>query len=139
MAFTDHKTGFDIINFEKKIARLKKEFGPELKDAVEWGSTQLEKAVDKNLSGGSYYPGKLPVRAVTSTLRRAYLVHKSTDFLHWHYFSPEIAYYAKYVHYGTKHLKPRPFFKAAIDERKPAIMNYWNRRLRQKMRSIGRL
>lgn len=138
MAFAEHKTGFEIIRLEQKIERLKKEMGPEITATVEWGSTQLEKAVDKNLAGDSYYIGKLPVRAITGTLRRAYLVHRVSPFLMYHYFDAEIAYYAKYVHYGTKHLKPRPFFKAAIDERKPAITNYWNRQILKKMRSIGR-
>jgi len=132
-----NKSGFDSYNFQKKVSKLIKELGPEIAVSVAWGSTELRNAVNKNLNGTEYFPGKLPVRAISHTLRRAYRVKKINPYAMYHFIDQDVADYAKWVHYGTKRMAPRPFFSAAVNERGPAIANYWNRQIKKKMRSIG--
>ena len=133
-----NEIGANAIRWNLKVKQLQKEIGPEITKTVLWGSTQLASAITKNLSGTSYFPGKLPVKINTGTLRRAYQFKQISPFLMMHFMDPQIAEYAKFVHYGTKYMKPRPFFKNAVNERRQAIMNYFNYQIIKKTREIGR-
>lgn len=130
--------GVNATKWNRKVKQLQRELGPEITKTVLWGSTQLASAITKNLSGTAYYSGKLPVKVNTGTLRRAYQVNKISPFLMVHFMDPKIAEYAKFVHFGTKYLKPRPFFKNAVNERRQAIMNYFKYQTLKKTREVGR-
>ena len=130
--------GVKAVKWNRKVKQLQNELGPEIIKTVKWGSTQLASAITKNLSGSAYYSGKLPVTVKTGTLRRAYQVKEISPFLMMHYMDPKIAEYAKFVHYGTKHMAPRPYFKNAVNERRQAINNYFKYQILKKTREIGR-
>ena len=122
-------THVDITRWNRKVKEVIADVGEELKKTLAYGNTKLAGAVTKNLAGSAYYPGKLPVRRVTGTLARAYRVNKQTDYLYAHGMDRNVANYAVYVHYGTRYLKPRPYFKDAVNSQKPAILNYWRYQL----------
>jgi len=128
----------DITRWNAKVNKLLEEYGPVVEKIVAYGNTKVSGAVARNLSGGSYYPGKLPVRRVTGTLARAYQVKKSTPYLFMHLMNSGVAKYAKFVHEGTRFMKPRPYFKDAFDSNRQAILNYWNYQFILAMRKTGR-
>jgi len=132
------QTKVDIRRWNKKVDKLLREYAPVVKKIVRYGNSKVSKSIDKNLRGGSYYPGKLPVRLITGTLRRAYKARKLTPYLYAHYMDKSIANYAGFVHYGTKYLKPRPYFRNAFDSNKSVIMNYWRYQFILEMRKTGR-
>ena len=132
------QTKVDIRGWNKKVNTLLKEYGPTVAKIVAYGNTKVAMAVNNNLRGGSYYPGKLPVRLITGTLRRAYTVNRLTPYLFAHYMDQNIANYAKHVHYGTRFMKPRPYFKNAFDDNRQAIMNYWRYQFILETRKVGR-
>ena len=127
----------DTTGWNRKVNALLREYGPTVEKIVAYGNTKVSASVSKNLSGSSYYVGKLPVVRRSGDLRRAYEVHKMTPYLFVHRMNSQIAEYAKYVHDGTRYLKRRPFFKNAFEVNKQAIMNYWKYQFLLKVRSIG--
>jgi len=128
----------DISRWNKKVDKLLREYGPTIEKIVAYGNTKVSASVARNLSGGSYYPGKLPVRRVTGTLARAYEIRKVTPYLFMHLMNSKVANYAKYVHDGTRYLKPRPYFKNAFSDNRVAIMNYWRYQFILEIRKTGR-
>ena len=127
----------DTRKWNAKVNKLLKECGPTIAKIVAYGNTKVSTSVNKNLSGSAYYIGKLPVVRRTGTLRRAYQVHMLTPHLFIHRMNSQIAEYAKFVHDGTRYLKPRPYFRNAFSDNKQAIMNYWKYQFIFKMREIG--
>ena len=71
----------DIRGWNRKVKKLLKEYGPTVEKIVRYGNSKVSRAVDRNLRGGSYFPGKLPVRLITGTLRRAYKINRITLYL----------------------------------------------------------
>jgi len=146
----------DISGWNKKVDKLLREYGPVVEKIVAYGNTKVSASVNKNLSGMSpgtrtsksgrqyvvsskyYYPGKLPVRRITGTLARAYQISKVTPYLYLHKMNSNVANYARYVHDGTRYLKPRPYFKNAFTNNRVAIMNYWRYQFILEIRKTGR-
>jgi len=151
----------DITRWNAKVNKLLEEYGPVVEKIVAYGNTKVAGAVIRNLSGpgvpyeirtskktgkeyvkvssmAGYYSSKLPVRRITGTLARAYQVKKSTPYLFMHLMNSGVAKYAKFVHEGTRFMKPRPYFKDAFDSNRQAILNYWNYQFILAMRKTGR-
>ena len=128
----------DTRRWDAKVNTLLKEYGPTVEKIVKYGNTKVSLAVVKNLSGSEYYPGKLPVRRVTGTLARAYHINMVTKYLFAHVMDSRVAKYARFVHDGTRYMKPRPFFKNAFSDNSQAIMNYWRYQFILETRKVGR-
>ena len=128
----------DIRRWDKKVNTLLKNYGPTVEKIVAYGNTKVSRSVNRNLSGGEYYPGKLPVTRVTGTLSRAYTIRKVTPYLFIHFMDSRVANYAGYVHDGTRYMKPRPYFKNGFNDNRQAIMNYWNYQFILDTRKVGR-
>jgi len=116
------KPKMDTRRWNAKVNNLLKEHGPTIEKIVKYGNTKVSKSVARNLSGSTYFPGKLPVRRVTGTLARAYEVRMVTPYLFAHFMNSSVANYAKYVHEGTRYLKPRPYFRNALNDNRQGIM-----------------
>jgi len=138
MAKTNYKVGFDTINWRRKVRRLLRVIGPECAAVARQGSSWVAKSVDNNLKGDEYVPGQLPVRRITSTLRRSYRQRKISPYLFLHYFDEREAHYAKWVAFGTENMPPRDFFGAAMNENRQPIYELLEKKIQAKMRKIGR-
>ena len=128
----------DVLNWNRKVAKLLREYGPEVKKIVDYGNNKLGGNIASNLSGGSYTPGRLPVKRITGTLFRAYQQKAITPFLYLHFMNPRIANYAKYVRFGTKRMLPRPFGENAVNYAKMPIMHFWRATFLNSVRKTGR-
>ena len=128
----------DKSGWNAKYDELLRDYGSTVEKIVAYGNTKVSKSVIKNLSGGEYYPGKLPVRRVTGTLARAYTIRMVTPYLFKHFMDYRVANYAAAVHEGTRYMKPRPYFRNAITDNKQAIMNYWRYQFILEIRKTGR-
>ena len=92
----------------------------------------------KNLSGGRYLPGTLPVRLVTGYLRRSMRRLMLSRFAHAVFSDERIANYNKYVHDGTRNMRPRRFLGDVISERRASIQNKLRRQIIIAIRRVGR-
>jgi hypothetical protein len=132
------QTAVDISRWNRKVDDLLREYGPTVAKIVAYANTRVAGAVAQNLSGSAYYPGRLPVRRVTGTLARSYRVDPvNAPYLFMHRMDSSVANYAKFVHEGTRYLKPRPYFRNAFDSNRQAIMNYWRYQFILEMRRRG--
>ena len=128
----------DVLNWNRKVAKLLREYGPEVKKIVDYGNNKLGGNIASNLSGGSYVKGRLPVTRVTGTLFRAYQQKMITPFLYLHGMNSRVANYAKMVHSGTKYMAPRPYFENAVNYSKMPIMHFWRATFLNSVRKTGR-
>jgi len=128
----------DVLNWNRKVAKLLREYGPEVKKIVDYGNNKVGNSIAHNLSGGIYMPGRLPVRRKTGDLFRAYQQKRITQYLYLHGMNSKVANYAKWVHEGTKRLLPRPYFQNAFDYSRMPIMHFWRATFLNSVRKTGR-
>ena len=128
----------NVLRWNAKVNKLLRESGPEVKKIVDYGNNKLGGNIASNLSGGSYMPGRLPVTRVTGTLFRAYQQKMVTPYLYMHGMDSRVSNYAKYVHFGTKHMAPRPYFENAVQYAKMPIMHFWRATFLNSVRKTGR-
>jgi HK97 gp10 family phage protein len=120
----------DFSGFEAKSTRVKFALSEAIKEALEFGMDELSRKVTANLSGirhkpgtPSPYPGQIPVTKISVNLSQS-VASKRIDLMHGVvYIRKDKAPYAKWVHWGTKRMKPRRFMTEAIADRKQAIIN----------------
>jgi len=108
-----------VFNFRMKMIQLQiiKTMPPKIQE----GAQLIHNEVDKNLSGGSYSPGQLPIRRITGTLARALQMAPVNPF-HWKvWIDSHIAPYWVYVHFGTSKLARRMFFLDAVTATKAQV------------------
>lgn len=99
----------DIRGWQAKSRAVKIELAKAITKSLNMAADDLHRKIVKNLSGGSYVSGQLPVTRVTGTLARAQkkeIVNFNTRKL-WS--DSNVANYNQYVHWGTRYLKPRRF------------------------------
>ena len=111
----------------------------EVPKAVDWAHDDLIKEVKKNLSGWTYYPGKLPVRRVFGHLARSISKIRFSKLTRAVVSLNAIAHYNIHVHYGTKKVPARPFITDAANKRRPAYLNRFNYVFKKAVRRVGRL
>ena len=141
----------DITNWRKKVRNVKAVEEMMVKEVVSWGIQELHKKTLANVSGPFYgfrsagiperglltNAGKLPVPVVYGWLRRSIKSARLTDALGVVYSDDNVAFYNRFVHDGTRYMKPRPFLKDAVDDRRPAIFNYMKYQIIKAIRSQG--
>lgn len=121
---------------------------PKIKEIVEDASTEVLDRAVKNLSGPRIHPsirgtensaiGKEPVPRRTSALVHSMKDKKIIPSIHAVYADTNIAPHAKFVHDGTKKMRPRRFLFNVIRERRQAILNRMNYAFLSAARKIGR-
>jgi HK97 gp10 family phage protein len=99
----------------------------------------------KNLSGPHYkigtsgpQTGRMPIPRMTGDLARSLAHQKLSDLLYRIYSDQKIAPYAKFVHDGTKRMKPRRYLYDAVKAKKQAIINRMRNELKIAIRKVGR-
>jgi len=130
----------DITGFKFKMKAVKIAYAEAVVKELRKGAQEIYNAASKNLSGHKdrYVSGTLPVRRITGTLSRS-LQMKPVSNVEWLvYADKNIAYYAGYVHDGTKRMRPRRFLHDPVRERRPAIQNRIKRQLLKAIRREGR-
>jgi len=137
--------------FSKKIDQIKKEYLPAIEKAVKFGHDEIMTAATKNLSGPHYgkaenyrgsQTGQIPVPRITSMLiqsLRSILAeaYKGYRVLVCIFSDVRIAPHNKFVHYGTRYMRPRRFLQDPVKERKQAILNRMNYEIMLVIRRIG--
>jgi HK97 gp10 family phage protein len=82
--------------------------------------------------------GKLPVNIMTAYLAQSIKRIKISTVLGAVYSDNTVANYNRHVHFGTRRMKPRPFLQAAVDERRPAILNRMKYEIMKEINKAGR-
>lgn len=128
----------DTTGFTMKTMRIKMAMAKDMPKVIQKGAQDLHDKVDKNLSGGTYLPGKLPVRRQTGTLARALYLKMLHPLTYAVGVDGKVAPHWIYVHYGTKYMKARRFFEDALTERRAAIVNNIRYGILKIIRRVGR-
>ena len=124
------KMHIDTSRWAAKLLSVQREFTDGLETAVKKGSDVLVKETVKNVSGELHQygtpspsPGELPVSRITSMLKQSItrvMVGKDAAVI---YPDETKAPYAKYVHDGTRVMKPRRYLSEAIRAKKEEIID----------------
>lgn len=147
----------DIKNWQKKAWRVKKAEAAAVAAAVDWGLDLLYKSAVRNVSGPNYgkrksksgdtripkrgpltNAGRLPVPIVWGHLRRSIKNFRISSVLGAVYADQNIAYYAPFVHDGTRYMKPRRFVDDAVTAWRPIILKKMEKEIRSTIRGVGR-
>lgn len=118
-------TGIAQMIFDKTKANLK---GPGAGVRTSRGGLQYPKTPPK-------HPLQLPVRRVTGTLARSLKMTPISNYEYIIWCDPQIAPYAKYVHSGTKYVKPRRFLGNVVKGNKAAAVKQLDTILMTMMRN----
>jgi len=110
--------GCDVSGWNRKSRAVRRELLRTIPRAVQEISDDVHRRTVKNLSGGVYLRGILPVRRVTGTLARSIQRANVSFGLIAVFANERIAHYAKYVHNGTRFMPPRRFLGDVITERR---------------------
>lgn len=133
---------FDTSKFDlrcKRVQRIVAEVGAKV---IKEGAQDIYNETGKKLKGphygyhtgprGGYVPnypegggqkGKVPIPRLTGTLAKS-LQMRPLSTLTWAVYADDrMANYAKFIHDGTRHMRPRRFLKDTFTERAPAINN----------------
>jgi len=129
--------GVDTFGWQRKRNAILRELTKTIPVVVQKSSDELHKKVNDNLLGNIYIPGKLPVRVITSTLRRSMKRKKISKYIVSLFSDENIASYNKYVHWGTRKLLPRRFLTDAVNERRTAIENRMRYNIIKAIRAVG--
>ena len=120
----------DMSGWENKSRAIQIAIAKAVVAAVDFGLDTLYRETVKNVMGirhnertPSPYPGVLPVTKISGKLGTS-ITEKRHDAVSGYVYADETkANYAKYVHDGTRKMRPRPFLRAAVQARKEAIIN----------------
>jgi hypothetical protein len=98
-------------------------------------------------SGGRQYPdyskipgydtSSMPIGRVTGTLARSLKLTPLSSISYAIWADPAIANYAKYVHSGTRYLKPRRFIYDVVNRERAGITSILNSELKKAIASEG--
>lgn len=128
----------DVTGAHLKIKQVKKILGSTAAIEIMKGAQEIYDKADKNLSGGRYLPGTLPVRRITGTGARGLTLTQLEEYMWVIWMNLKIAFYMLYVHDGTKYMKRRPYLENAAMEREFAIRARIQRQILKKVREVGR-
>jgi len=141
-------TYVDTSRFTLKNNRVKRAFAREAPKVLLMSAQEVFERSIKNLSGPGIKPGvrgvddprigKSPVPRRTGTLARAQTLTPLSPVQFAIWTDPKKANYGKYVHDGTKKMKPRRYLSDVVRERGPAIQNRIRDALLKAIRSEGR-
>ena len=92
----------------------------------------------RNLGGARYLPGTLPVRLVTKKLRGSIRRLMLNKYAHVVFSDDREAFYNKFVHDGTRKMRPRRFLGDVVRERRQAIINNLRDEITKAIRAVGR-
>jgi len=116
----------DTTRWKLKVRRIEGYMASSIPILVKKLIDEVHKETIKNLSGPQIKPGipgyaddrigESPVPRRTSMLAHSIKREKMTDVLMRIYSDPKVAPYGKYVHDGTRKMKPRRFLKDAIEK-----------------------
>jgi len=136
----------DISGWQKKYKKIVEELAPGIARAVDFGMDTLHQEVIKNVTGMHYKPpgapdeplkGSYPVPVVTGTLRRSIKGIRINSVLGVIASDQNIANYNKFVHDGTRYMKPRRFMLDALKAREQAIINRMKYEIIKVVRKYG--
>lgn len=142
-----NKTGMSSLGWSRKINRLIRQIHPEIVRVAKESSDIILTETVKNVSGPGIRPGitdspaigKMPVPRRTGDLARSIKRKTIYSWLYAVFSDPKIAPHGKYVHNGTKRMKPRRFLWGAIQKNYRKIHTKMNNDLLKKIRFIGRV
>ena len=92
----------------------------------------------RNLDGARYLPGTLPVRFVSGELKKSMRRIMINKYAHVIFSNDDTAHYNKYVHDGTRKMRPRRFLGDVVRERRQAIINNLRYEITKAIRAVGR-
>ena len=138
----------DTSRFTIKLGRVKKAYEPVAARVIlESAQSIYDKAVD-NLSGPGIDPrvkgsdnsaiGEMPVPRRTGNLARSMTFRPVSTLEYAIYPDERTADYAKFVHDGTRRMRPRRFLGDVVRERGPAIENRIRYETLKAIRAEGR-
>ena len=138
----------DATRFMKKIEHVKYNYLIAVEKSLTMSAQEVyDKAVD-NLSGPGIHPnekgsnnsaiGEMPVPRRTGNLARSMKNRKLSRFEYAIYSDERTADYAKFVHDGTRRMRPRRFLGDVVRERGPAIENRIRYETLKAIRAEGR-
>lgn len=135
---------FDTSRFDLKIAAVKKAVEEAAKEAVDFGMSELAREAIRNLAGQMHKkgtkspsPGKLPVTMITGNLHRSIKQKRVSNVEGVVYVDKSQAPYGKFVHDGTKYMKPRRFMTESVQAKKESIIRTFDNKIREKVKEAG--
>ena len=137
--------GVNKSGWDRKLKLVEHDIVVGIPKFVEQCSDDVVKGTLKNLSGPHYkigtrgsQTGKMPIPKMTSMLSRAQKIKRISSSLILHFTDSIIAPYGKFVHNGTRKMKPRRYRADVIRERRQAWMNRWRYLVLGAFRKHGR-
>ena len=149
----------DIKRWQKKSWDVRKAEAAAVANAVSWGLDLLHKSAVRNVSGARYgfrkgtardgseikvpirgpltNSGRLPVPVVYGMLRRSIKHFRISSVLGAVYVDENIAFYAPFVHDGTRFMKPRRFLGDAVTTWRPIIKKKMEKEIKATIKPIG--
>ena len=121
-----------------KLKAVQRAIAIEIPPIIAKEADDVLKRTIRNLDGTVYRKGKLPVRMITTNLKRSMTRRKLNNFTHVVYQDNNVASYGKFVHFGTRKLKPRRFLGDVIRDRKDAIQRIFYAKILNVIRKYGR-
>ena len=155
MANANKTVYVDTSNWKIKVHNCKTAETAAVVMGVDWGLDRLNEATIRNVTGDHYgfrktrsdnrvpirgartNAGILPVPVVYGQLRRSIKSVRFTPTLGAVYSDDNIAPYNKFVHDGTRKMKPRPFLQMAVIANRPLIKKKIERELHKLVRKVG--
>ena len=156
----------DITGWEQKVKNVIDVQARIVKKVVDAGLIIVQDATIKNLRGQKFTEderktpsvraylrsmrGKLPVNIMTGFLGRSIKIINISTVLGVVYSDSQKANYNRAVHFGYKRtiksgnktktivIPPKPFLQAAVDERRPAILNMFRYEIIKEINKAGR-
>jgi hypothetical protein len=147
----------DTSKFTFKTRRVKAVFAAAAAKELLLAAQKVYKGSAENLkgpgipkstsSGGRQYPdyskipgydtSSMPIGRVTGTLARSLTLTPLSSISYAIWADPKIANYAKYVHSGTKHVKPRRFIYDVVNKERAGITSHLKKALKDAIASEG--
>ena len=149
----------DISRFNAKIAAIIQNHPAACKKAVDYGSDEIFKGAEANLTGPRYgmtktksggqkpnYPegggqrGQMPIPIITGTLRRSLQRVRPSDYLAVVFANKEQAIYARAVHEGITgtRRRPRRFLGDVVRLKRDSIKKEMTRIIKEDIQKHGR-
>jgi len=139
------KVGVNKSGWDRKLKLVQHDLTVGIPKFVEQCSDEVMEKTMKNLSGPHYkigttgsQTGKMPIPRMTSMLARAQKIKRLGAALILHFTDRIMAPYGKFVHNGTRKMKPRRYRADVIRERRQAWENRWRYLVLGAFRKHGR-
>lgn len=134
----------DISNWLKKVNLTKLALARAMAKATDWAMDKVFTEAVKNLSGPHYKPparipeiGTMPIPRVTGQLARSMNWMRLTPTVGAVFSDVRRCHYNKYVHDGTRYVKPRRFLGSVVTIWRPRIQMEFKRQILEAIRKEG--